>query len=110
MKTMIPICKATKHKCYRCGITYHVFEGTPTSCPVHYVEGGQFNLDEYTDADHRELSELRDRYVGKRISVHDGLIIVIEVLDKKHIEFILLPHHKIYVAPLSYITTLHQKS
>lgn len=94
-----------KHTCKKCKSTYFSINGVKSSCPFHYETNSIFNHN-YSVDEERELSKLRQEYVGKTISTVDGQIIVLEVLDLKNIEFILMPSHRIFVAPFSYIAEL----
>lgn len=101
----------TKMQCPECGGEYYVIQGAPTSCPFHYSKNSAYNRDCTNIEKERELSDLRHEYVGKVISVESGLIIILEVLSLEYVEFILMPEHRIYVAPLSSIkNSTNQKS
>ena len=100
--------KTEKHTCNHCKHVYYTVDDAPISCPFHYEKDSAFHTHNYTIDDERKLYRLRNEYIGKHISVDDGLIIILEVLDLDNIEFILMPSHRIFVASFSYINNLIQ--
>ena len=99
--------KTKKCTCNHCNTSYTTIGDIPDSCPACYQGGKKFSHPEYTIDEHIELSKLRHQYIGKTKDVSVGLLIVLDVLDLNHLEFILMPNHRIIVSTIDCFNTLN---